>query len=305
MLFQDTRDFLVQLGLPKGDLFDLPTSGKTFPDGAHFRIEVPTVNSSEALKALLEHAKNQGVNINRVDETYGIFRHTLSEIKEYAQIAKDFGCELNMSVGPRATYDTGATVQTSQGVRVGYRLRGMEQVVRAVEDIKRAVDCGIRGILIYDEGLLWLVNEMRKAGKLPKNMHFKTSAHCGHCNPISFKVLEDLGADSINPIRDLSLPMLAALRRGTSLPLDLHTDNPPASGGFIRSYEAPEIVRVASPCHLKCGNSAVAGHGQINNANDGRNMANQAVIIKEMMSKYFPEAIQSEPNQPDMAVPKV
>ncbi len=254
---------------------------------------------------MLEHAKKQGVNINRVDETYGIFRHTLSEIKDYAKIANDFGCELNMSVGPRATYDTGATVHTSQGVRVGYRLRGMEQVIRAVEDIKRAVDCGIRGILIYDEGLLWLVNEMRKAGKLPQNMHFKTSAHCGHCNPVSFMVLENLGADSINPIRDLSLPMLAALRRGTSLPLDLHTDNPPASGGFIRSYEAPEIVRVASPCHLKCGNSAVAGHGQITNAQDGKNMANQAVIIKEMMDKYFPEAIQSEPNQPDMVVPVI
>ena len=210
-----------------------------------------------------------------------------------------------MSVGPRATYDTGATVQTSQGVRVGYRLRGMEQVLRAVEDIKRAVDCGIRGILIYDEGLLWLVNEMRKAGKLPKNLHFKTSAHCGHCNPVAFHVIEELGADSINPIRDLSLSMLAALRRGTSLPLDLHTDNPPASGGFIRSYEAPEIVRVASPCHLKCGNSAVSGHGQITGAHDGKLMANQAVIIKEMMDKYFPEAIQSEPNQTDMAIPEI
>jgi len=305
MIFQETRDFLEKLGLPKGDLFDLPTSGKTFPDGAHFRLEVPTINSAEALKSLLENAKRQGVNINRVDETYGIFRHTLSEIKEYAKIAHDFGCGLNLSVGPRAPYDTGATVHTSQGVRVAYRLRGMEQVLRAVEDIKRAVECGIRGILIYDEGLLWLVNEMRKADKLPKNMHFKTSAHCGHCNPVSFKVLEGLGADSINPIRDLSLPMLAALRRGTSLPLDLHTDNPPASGGFIRSYEAPEIVRVASPCHLKCGNSAVAGHGQITNAQDGKNMANQAVIIKEMMNRYFPEAIQSEPNQPDMAVPEI
>ncbi|MBC7319938.1 peptidase, partial [bacterium] len=229
------------------------------------------------------NASRQGVTINRVDETYGIFRHTLAEIKEYAKIAKDFGCELNLSVGPRAPYDTGATVQTPQGVRVSYRLRGMEQVIRAVEDIKRAVDCGIRGILIYDEGLLWLVNEMRKAGKLPKNMHFKVSAHCGHCNPVSFKVLESLGADSINPIRDLSLPMMAALRRGTSLPLDLHTDNPPASGGFIRSYEAPEIVRVASPCHLKCGNSVVGGHGQITSAVDGKRMADQAVIIKEMM----------------------
>ncbi len=114
MLFQETRDFLESLGLPRGDLFDLPTSGKTFPDGAHFRLEVPTINSAEAIKSLLENAKRQGVNINRVDETYGIFRHTIAEVKEYAKIAKDFGCGLNMSVGPRATYDTGATVQTSQ-----------------------------------------------------------------------------------------------------------------------------------------------------------------------------------------------
>jgi len=104
MLFEETRDFLEKLGLPKGDLFDLPTSGKTFPDGAHFRLEVPTINSAEAIKSLLENTKRQGVHINRVDETYGIFRHTLAEIKEYAKIAKDFGCGLNMSVGPRATY---------------------------------------------------------------------------------------------------------------------------------------------------------------------------------------------------------
>ncbi|MFA7574468.1 MAG: hypothetical protein WCY14_03070, partial [Arcobacteraceae bacterium] len=140
MIFQKTRDFIEKLGLPGGDLFDLPTSGKTFPDGAHYRLETPTINSAEAIKSLLENAKRQGVNINRVDETYGIFRHTIAELKEYAKIANDFGCGLNMSVGPRAVYDTGATVHTSQGVRVGYRLRGMEQVVRAIEDIKRAVE---------------------------------------------------------------------------------------------------------------------------------------------------------------------
>ena len=305
LLFKETRDFLEKLGLPRGDLFDLPTSGKTFPDGAHYRLEVPTVNSAEAIKSLLENAKRQGVTINRVDETYGIFRHTLTEIKEFAKIGKDFGCGITFSVGPRATYDTGATVLSPQGVRIGYRLRGMEQICRAVEDIKRAVDCGIRGILIYDEGLLWLVNEMRKAGKLPKKLRFKISAHCGHCNAVSFHVLEGLGADTINPVRDLSLPMLAALRRGTSLPIDLHTDNPPASGGFIRSYEAPEMARVASPCHLKCGNSVLTAHGIITSAHDGELMANQAVIIKEMMDKYFPEAIQSEPNQKDMAIPEI
>jgi len=304
MIFQEVRDYVAKLGLPKGDLHDLPTSGKTFPDGAHYRLEVPTINTATAMKALCEHATKQGITINRVDETYGSFRHTLAELKEYVAIAKEYKVELNMSIGPRATYDTSATRLSSQGVRIGYRLRGMEQVLRAAEDVKRMAEVGIRGVLVYDEGMLWLLYNMRKDGLLPKNMHFKTSAHCGHGNPASFKVLEMLGADSINPVRDMTLPMMAALRAATKLPLDLHTDNPPGSGGFIRVYEAPEIVRVASPCHLKCGNSVVAGHGQLTSAQDGINMANQAAIVKEMVERYYPEAIQSEAGTPDMAIPE-
>ena len=302
-MFDETRQSLERLGLPKGDLYELTTSGKTFPDGAHFRIEVPTINSFDALKALVDRADELGVTINRVDETYGIFRHTLGELKDYTALAKERGIALNLAVGPRAPYDTGATVHTSQGVRIAYRLRGMEQVVRAIEDVKRAVSVGCRGILVYDEGLLWVLAEMRKEGELPSDLHFKVSAHCGHANPASFKVLEGLGANTINPVRDLQLPMLAALRRAVDVPLDLHTDNPPASGGFIRSYEAPEIVRVASPVYLKTGNSAVAGHGIRTTAAEGRAMAEQASIVVEMVGKYLPEAVQSAAGTDDAAVP--
>ncbi len=302
-MFDETRKSLEKLGLPKGDLYDLPTSGKTFPDGAHFRIEVPTVNSFEALKALIERADELGVTINRVDETYGIFRHTLGELRDYTALAKERGVALNLSVGPRAPYDTGATVHTSQGVRIAYRLRGMEQVVRAIEDVKRAVSVGCRGILVYDEGLLWVLAELRKEGELPADLHFKVSAHCGHANPAAFRVLERLGANTINPVRDLQLPMLAALRGAVEVPLDLHTDNPPASGGFIRSYEAPEMVRVASPVYLKTGNSAVSGHGIKTTAEEGRRMAEQASIVVEMVNKYLPEAKQSGPGTSDAAVP--
>ena len=98
MLFQSTRDFLAGLDLPSGDGYDLPTSGKTFPDGCHYRLEVPTVNSAEALKALLETAEKEGAFINRVDETYGAFRHTTRELKEYVAICKDKGVELNLSL---------------------------------------------------------------------------------------------------------------------------------------------------------------------------------------------------------------
>jgi hypothetical protein len=270
-MFEETREYLKKIGLPTGDLFDMPTSTARFSDGAAYRIEVPTVNSAEAVGALLDTATKNDITINRVTETYGMFRHTRQEIKEYCRLCNQYGAELLMSVGPRAPYDTGATVQTPQGVRISYRLRGMEQVLRAVEDIKRGYDLGVRGFLIYDEGMLSLVGQMRKDGALPKDIHFKASAHLGHCNPCSVKLLESLGANSINPVRDLQIP--------------------------------PEIVRVAAPVHLKTGNSVISGHGQITSAGDGKRMADQASIVVEMVNKYYPEAKQSPKGSKDLHIP--
>jgi hypothetical protein len=304
-MFEETRRYVKTLGLPEGDLNDLPTSDARFPDGASYRIEVPTVNSAAAVAALLETSDKMGITINRVTETYGMFRHTRQELKEYCRLCSEYGAELVLSVGPRATYDTGATVLSEQGVRISYRLRGMEQVLRAVEDIKRGIDIGCRAFLTYDEGMLWLAAQMRKDGELPKDVVFKASAHLGHCNPASFKVLEGLGANSINPVRDLQLPMIAALRAAVTTPLDIHTDNPPASGGFIRVYEAPEIARLAAPVHLKTGNSVVGAHGQIATASDGKRMGDQAAIVVEMVSKYYPEAKQSERGAADLKIPVV
>lgn len=304
-MFEDIRRYIKALGLPEGDLWDLPTSTARFPDGAVYRIEVPTVNSAEAVAALLETSEKLGITINRVTETYGIFRHTRQELKEYCRLCHDYGAELLLSVGPRATYDTSATALSPQGVRISYRLRGMEQVLRAVEDIRRGIDIGCRGFVVYDEGLLWLLGRMRQDGFLPKDIIFKASAHMGYCNPVSFKVLEELGADSINPVRDLQLPMIAALRAAVKAHIDVHTDNPPGSGGFIRVYEAPEIARVAAPVHLKTGNSVVSAHGERTSAADGKRMAEQAAIVVEMVSKYYPEAKQTKRGDPDLRIPYV
>jgi hypothetical protein len=304
-MFEETRAYVKKLGLPSGDLFDMPTSNKRFADGAAYRIEVPTINSAEAVEGLLKTADKNGIVINRVTETFGMFRHTREEIKEFCKLCHDYGCELLMSTGPRATYDTGATVLSSQGVRIGYRLRGMEQVLRAVEDLKRGYELGVRGFLIYDEGMLWLVGQMRKDGALPKDIIFKLSAHTGHCNPCSFRLLESLGADSINPVRDLQIPMIAALRASVDAHIDLHMDNPPASGGFIRTYEAPEMLRVGAPLHCKTGNSMVSAHGALTSAKDGANMATQATIIVEMLSKYVPDLKQTEKGGSDLRIPAV
>jgi len=62
-MFEETREYLKKLGMPTGDLFDMPTSMARFPDGGAYRIEVPTVNSAEAVAALLDTATKNGVVI--------------------------------------------------------------------------------------------------------------------------------------------------------------------------------------------------------------------------------------------------
>lgn len=129
-----------------------------------------------------------------------------------------------------------------------------------IEDVKRAAHLGCRGFLVYDEGCLWALNEMRKAGEIPADCHFKVSAHAGHGNPCSAKLLESIGADSINPVRDIQLQMLAAMRQAVNCPVDIHTENPKSTGGFIRHYEVPEMIRIAAPIYLKTGGSVAATH---------------------------------------------
>jgi hypothetical protein len=120
------------------------------------------------------------------------------------------------------------------------------------------------------------------------------------------KLLAQLGAESINPIRDMQIPMIAAIRQAVGdVPLDIHTDNPPGSGGFIRSYEAPEIVRVAAPLHCKTGNSVIGGHGEMTGASEGKKMADQATIIVEMIKRFYPEFKQSEKRTSDLRIPVV
>jgi hypothetical protein len=255
------------------------------------------MNTTAAVKALFDEADKLGITINRVDETYGAFRHTFSELKEYAALCKDHGASLNMSIGPRAAYDTSATRMSEQGRVIAYRIRGSEQLARCLEDAKRICEAGIRGLLVYDEGLMWVLNEARKCGELPPEVKFKNSAHNGQGNAASFQLMRRCGADSINPVRDLTLEMLCSLRAAVDCPLDLHTDNPPASGGFIRVYEAPEFVRCCAPVYLKTGNSVVSAHGSLTSANDGINMARQASIVLEMVHRYYPEGIQLKPGE--------
>lgn len=288
---KQTRSFLTKLGLPPGDLHDLPTSPKRFPDGSQYRFEVPGIQGPGSMRALLQTLDASGQCIHRVTQTRGIMLLLDEEINEMVALANDYRVELVLAVGPRATYDTSASVHTAEGQRMGYRLRGQEQIVRAIEDVKRAAVLGCRSFLIYDEGSLWILDQARGEGEIPADCRFKVSAHCGHGNPCAARMLESLGANSFNPIRDIQLQMLAAIRRAIEIPLDVHTENPASSGGFIRHYEVPEMIRVAAPIYLKTGGSVAKTHSWESTDEDAKKRAKQVRLVHRVIARYFPESV--------------
>lgn len=256
------------------------------------------------MDTLLKEASKNEITIHRITQTKGIMLLTDEEITEMVNLAKKYECELFLSVGPRATYDTSATAHTKEGSRIGYRLRGYENLVYAIEDVKRAVNLGVRGILLYDEGLLWALNQMRKAGELPKSLHFKMSAHAGHGNPASAKLLEENGLNSFNPVRDLQIPMIAAIRKAVYIPLDLHTENPKSTGGFIRHYEVPKIIKVASPVYLKTGGSVAQSHNWDTSEKEAIARIKQVKLVKRMIDQYYCDAISSPKGSKDLSIPE-
>jgi hypothetical protein len=299
---EDTKRFLKKAGID--EVSQDYVSPKRFSDGGQYRFEVPGIQSPKTMKALLEEAGKNDIFIHRVTQTKGIMMLTDEEIKEMVELAKDYGCELFLSVGPRATYDTSATVHTKEGSRIGYRLRGYDNLVYAIEDVKRACRLGVRGILLYDEGLLWVLNQMREESEIPSDVHFKLSAHAGHSNPASAKLLEEMGLNSLNPVRDLQIPMLAAIRNATDMVLDLHTENPKSTGGFIRHYEVPKFIQVASPVYLKTGGSVAANHNWDTTASEAIARIKQVMLVKRMIDEYCPDAIVSPDKSNDLAVPE-
>ena len=290
---QKTREYLKSINMPAGDAYDLPTSAKRFDDGGQYRFEVPGIQGPKVMKALLTALDDYGLHIHRVTQTQGIMRLTDEEISKMVEYSHLWNTDLILAIGPRATTDTSASVNTPEGVRMGYRLRGQEQIIRAVEDVKRAARLGCRGFLVYDEGCLWLLNKMREAGEIPEDCHFKVSAHAGHGNPCSAKLLEEIGADSINPVRDIQLQMLSAMRQAVECPIDIHTENPKSTGGFIRHYEVPEMIRIAAPLYLKTGGSVAQTHSWDSTEDDARKRAKQVFLVKRVIDEYYPDAIWS------------
>jgi hypothetical protein len=247
----DTRRFLVSLGLPPGDLGELPSSAQRFPDGAAFRVEIPSVEGPAPFRAVLDAAKDHGIRIHRISQGSGMMLLTDDEIGEMVALGADAGVEVCLFVGPRAGWDVGIQVTAASGRVAAGSLRGTEQLVYGLEDVKRGCALGVRSILVADVGQLWVIGRMKQAGDLPGDLEIKTSISLPAANPATCRLLQDLGATTVNLPVDLSLAQIAAIRAAVDVPLDMYVEGADDFGGVVRYYEIPELVRVAAPIHLK------------------------------------------------------
>src|SRR5438876_12321232 len=108
----NTRDFLRSVGLPGGDLTDRPDSPKRFPDGAQYRVEIPSTEGPRCLEAVLEEAARLDVRVHRVSQGSGVFMLTDAELDQMVSVAASAKVEVSLFARPNAGWDASATTQS-------------------------------------------------------------------------------------------------------------------------------------------------------------------------------------------------
>ena len=295
MFIQEIRDYVEKcFGAPGRDLYELPTSKDRFPDGAHFRTELlPT--TVEEYEEIFDLSEKYDIVANKITDTRGAMFDTDAEIIRKCEICREMGAELVMSPGS-GEHPKDISHQMAVGAMVDGKSRGMDMLVRTIADMMRCLELGCRGFLVYDEGMILAATQLRKDGLIPPETTFKISANISVSNPLAFKFWVEKAElkpnDSLNPIRDMTLPMLAAMRSVTGQPMDVHAY---WGTGLARTLDTPEMVRVAAPVYFKV---ALSGPGVT-----VKDKFLQSLRVVETIKRYYPEAKQSARNAKGAVLP--
>jgi hypothetical protein len=246
-----------------------------------------------------------------VSQGSGILLLGKKQVLEMARIGAEQRIEVCLFVGPRASFETGGQAASTAGKVIGLQHRGADQLVYAIEDVRRACDWGIRSVLPADLGLIWVLNQMKKKGELPRNLVIKSSVTLPAANPATAKIFENAGVSTLNIPTDLSPAQIGAIRQAVDIPIDLYIEAPDNFGGFVRYYEMPQIVRVAAPVYFKFGLRNAPDiypsgrHIQDLAVNMGRERVHRARIALDLLEEYAPQAKMSPLGSKDLGIPEV
>ena len=286
------------------------SSGLRFPDGAHFRIEIPSVEGPGVFRAVIDQAAAEGIAVHRVSQGSGAMLLSAAELAEMARLGADHGIEVSLFVGPREEWDVGSLAQSGEGPSRAGLIRGTRQLRYAIDDVLRGVEHGIRGFLVADTGLLELLAEMQQRGEIPASVIWKVSAMLAPANPLTVSQLDRLGASTINVPSDATLGQLAEMRAATGLPIDLYVEAPSAMGGVVRGQEAADLIAVAAPMYTKFGlrNSRSlypSGLHLVDEASMiGREKVHRASVALEWIRRSGLDLVQSGPGAAGLGVPE-
>jgi hypothetical protein len=303
------REALVERGFARSD-HGVPESTKRFPDGAQCRVEIPSTEGPDVLDAVLAEADARGVPVHRVSQGSGALLLTDAELERMAVTAARRPVELSLFARPLTGWGAASSASHAPGgAALGAQARGTEQLVHVLEDIGRAVDAGVRSVLVTDLGVLETAASLRAAGELPADLQFKISVQMGLSNPAAIRLAERLGADTYNVPTDMTLGELAAVRAAVDIPLDVYIESPNDLGGFVRHAEIADIVRVAAPVYLKFG---LANTPMIYPSGThldpvtialGRERVRRAQIGLERLHRDMPDAVMSVMPAAGLALP--
>ena len=283
--------------------------GTSFPDGAAFRIEIPSVEGPKVLEAVLRAAEAEGITVNRVSQGSGAMLMRAAELRDMAQAGLAAGVEICLFVGPRERYGVGAHARSQDGRAHGDQVRGLRQISYALEDVLRATEEGIRSFLVADLGLLRAVTQAQAQGALPAGLMWKVSAAMSPSNPVTVKLLEDLGASTVNIPADATLAELAEMRAAVSIPLDLYVEAPDPLGGVVRGQELGDLIKAGAPLYAKFGlrnAQAVYPSGHHLEAVACANAiekVHRAAVALEWLERLSPGLVQSKSGAAGLGVP--
>lgn len=226
-------------------------STRRFGDGSQYKVEIPSCEGPAVMRTVLDEATARGVTIHRVSQGSGVMMLTDDEIDEMLTLGAAHDVEVCLFLGPRGAWDTGGQAKVSAAV--GGVARGNDMVAASLCDAYRAVELGVRSLLVGDIGVLELLGLLKKEGELPADLVLKTSVLMPLPNASTAALYERLGATSLNVSTDLPISVLAEIRSVTSVPIDMYIEVPDDQGGHVRFYDVPDVVRVAAPVYLKMG----------------------------------------------------
>jgi len=306
-----TPELLADLGLPDGDRDASVSSTLRFPDGAHFRVEIPSVEGPRCVEAVLAEAARLSVPVTRISQGTGIGLLRDSEITEMTAMTAAAGVELSLFARPCAGWDASAMARSPAGGVVAAAARGQDQLSAVVDEIRRAADLGVRSVLIADLGVLSVFGQLKERGDLPADMQAKISVMLPVANPAAAKVIAGMGAGTLNLPTDLTLGQIVAIREAVSVPLDVYVEAPDNLGGFVRHYELPRLVTCAAPVYAKFGlRNAPDVYPSGTHLDDltvalSKERVRRARLGLDLLARAGSTAVCSTSNAPGLAVPVV